>query len=256
MSLHRLENLSGKVAVIAGGAGQVGSATAYRLADQGARVVALVRRNLEAAQALMQSLPSADSLGHLALLASITDSASLAAAADQVRSRFGHCDILVNAAGTTCNIKPAQLDELTDEIFDEIVRTNLRGVFATIRAFAPLLKASGDGLIVNISSTAGLRASDSNLAYASAKAGVDLMTKTLAKALAPKVRVVAVAPGYLVKPTSGAVKAPGFNEKMAAVIPLNRIGEADDIASTIEACATTLRYATGITLVVDGGRTL
>jgi NAD(P)-dependent dehydrogenase (short-subunit alcohol dehydrogenase family) len=147
------------------------------------------------------------------------------------------------------------LEGLTDDLFDAVVQTNLRGVFATIRAFTPLLKANGDGLIVNVSSIAGITGSGSNLAYAAAKAGVDLLTKALGKALAPQIRVIAVSPGVV-----GSTFVPGrgaeFNEKAAATIPLKRIGHVDDTAAAIEACATTMRFATGSRFVVDGGRSL
>jgi NAD(P)-dependent dehydrogenase (short-subunit alcohol dehydrogenase family) len=159
-----------------------------------------------------------------------------------VKQRAGRCDILVNSAGFTKPVAANDLEGLTDELFDEVVQTNLRGVFATIRAFTPLLKANGDGLIVNVSSIAGFT-------------GVDVLTKGLAKALAPQVRVIAVSPGVV---DSSFVPGRGaeFNQKAAATIPLKRIGHVDDTAATIEACATTLRFATGSRFVVDGGRSL
>lgn len=249
---QRLNNLQGRVAVISGGCGQVGYATAKRLAEQGCRVVALVRRDLESAQAKMQVL----GLDHFAILADVTDSKSLVTAAQQVKEQAGRCDILINSASITKNILPINLDALTDEMFDSIVTTNLRGVFATIRAFAPMLKETKDGLIVNISSTSAEGASNSNVAYGCSKAGINQMTKTLAKALAPEIRIVSVSPGFMVEPTSGAVKGPGVNEKMAESSPLKRIGYADDIASTIEACCTHIRFATGSIFLVDGGRTV
>jgi NAD(P)-dependent dehydrogenase (short-subunit alcohol dehydrogenase family) len=144
---------------------------------------------------------------------------------------------------------------LTDTLFDEIVQTNLRGVFATIKAFAPLLTASGDGLVVNVSSIAGFTGSGSNLAYVAAKAGVDVLTRSLAKILAPAVRVIAVSPGVV---DSGFVPGRGadFNERAAGTMPLKRVGTVEDIASAIEACATHLRFATGSRFVIDGGRSL
>lgn len=250
---QRLSNLTGKVAVITGGCGQVGYATAQRLAEQGCRVVALVRRDLDNANVMMQALVGE---GHFALLADVTDSVSLTTAAKEVNERAGRCDILVNSASITKNVLPPNLDALTDEMFDSIVTTNLRGVFATIRAFAPMLKETKDGLIVNISSTSAEGASNSNVAYGCSKAGINQMTKTLAKALAPEIRIVAVTPGFMVEPTSGAVKGPGVNEKMAESSPLKRIGYADDIASTIEACCTHIRFATGSIFLIDGGRTV
>jgi NAD(P)-dependent dehydrogenase (short-subunit alcohol dehydrogenase family) len=172
-----------------------------------------------------------------------------------VKQRAGRCDILVNCAGFTKPVAANDLEGLTDDLFDAVVQTNLRGVFATIRAFTPLLKANGDGLIVNVSSIAGITGSGSNLAYAAAKAGVDLLTKALGKALAPQIRVIAVSPG-VVDSTFVPGRGAEFNEKAAATIPLKRIGHVDDTAAAIEACATTMRFATGSRFVVDGGRSL
>ena len=255
MSFEPISQLNGHVAVITGGKGAIGLATARRLAALGARIVSIDRSEPEKVQALLDALPQVASGPHMALTASITDSAALNAAAKEVKQRAGRCDILVNSAGFTKPVAANDLEGLTDELFDEVVQTNLRGVFSTIRAFTPLLQASGDGLIVNVSSIAGFTGAGSNLAYAAAKAGVDLLTKSLAKALAPQIRVLAVSPGVV---DSAFVPGRGadFNDKAAATIPLKRIGHVEDTASAIEACATTMRFATGSRFVVDGGRSL
>ena len=255
MSFEPVSKLDGHVAVITGGKGAIGWATARRLAALGARIVSIDRSDPEKVQALLDTLPKVASGAHFALTASITDSAALSAAAEAVKQRAGRCDILVNSAGFTKPVAANDLEGLTDDLFDAVVQTNLRGVFATIRAFTPLLKANGDGLIVNVSSIAGITGSGSNLAYAAAKAGVDLLTKALGKALAPQIRVIAVSPGVV---DSSFVPGRGaeFNEKAAATIPLKRIGHVDDTAAAIEACATTMRFATGSRFVVDGGRSL
>jgi len=255
MSFEPIDRLDQRVAVITGGKGAIGLATARRLAARGARIVSLDRRDPAGVQALLDTLPAVESGRHLALTASILDSAQLVAAAQAVQEQVGRCDILVNSAGSTRSIPAADLLALTDAVFDEILQTNLRGMFATIRAFAPLLKASGDGLVVNVSSIAGFTGTGSNLAYVAAKAGVDVLTKSLAKVLAPQVRVLAVSPG-VVDSTFVPGRGADFNEKTAASMPLKRIGEVDDIAAAIEACATTLRFATGSRFVIDGGRSL
>jgi 3-oxoacyl-[acyl-carrier protein] reductase len=254
MTFKRLANLNGQVAVITGGCGQVGFATAKRLAEQGARIISLVRRDIDQAQSMMEQLPN-HHLNHFAILASITDTVSLKNAVNEVTNRAGRCDILVNSAGTLNPISPNNLHDLTDDIFDEIVATNLRGVYATIREFSELLQSSGDGLIINISSQSAQRASNSCVAYAASKAGIDLMTKTLAKSMAPEVRVIAISPGYLEQATSGVTRIQD-NSVLANNSPLKRIGFADDIASTVEAYATMIRFATGIVVLVDGGRLL
>jgi len=253
-SFQPTDRLDGRVAVIAGGTGAIGLATARRLAALGARCVLLYRSGpAEAAAAQAAALPGT---GHSALRADITDSATLREAAAQVAAAHGGVmHILVNSAGHTKAVPAADLEGLTDELIDDILRANFRGVFATIRAFAPLLKGSGDGLVVNISSIAGFTGTGSNLAYSAAKAGIDVVGDALARALAPQVRVISVSPGVV---DSSFVPGRGadFNAKAAATMPLRRVGTADDVAAAVQACATTLRYATGTRIVVDGGRHL
>lgn len=249
-----LDRLDGHSVVIAGGTGAIGLATAQRLAALGARCALLFRSGEQAqADAQAAALPGG---GHLAIRADITDSSALRAAAAAAGEAFGGTlHMLVNSAGHTKAVPAADLEALSDELIDEILRANLRGVFATIRAFAPLLKASGDGLVVNVSSIAGFTGQGSNLAYVAAKAGVDVLGDALARVLAPAVRVLSVSPGVV---DSGFVPGRGadFNAKAAATMPLRRVGTADDVAAAIQACATTLRYATGTRIVVDGGRHL
>lgn len=254
MSFQALSRLDGKVAVIAGGLGAIGYATAQRLAALGTSCVLLHRRAADA-EARAAALPSDRGQRHAAVRADIIDSASLQAASAAVRISHGRCDILVNSAGHTRPVPAGDLDALTDELIDELLQANLRGVFATIRAFAPLLKESGDGLIVNVSSIAGFTGVGSNLAYVAAKAGLDVVGDALARVLAPTVRVVSVAPGAV---ESGFVPGRGaaFTETMARTTPLGRIGLPDDVAAAVEALATTLRFVTGTRLVVDGGRHL
>jgi 3-oxoacyl-[acyl-carrier protein] reductase len=109
-----------------------------------------------------------------------------------------------------------------------------------------------NSVIINMSSTAGLRASQSNLVYGASKAGIDLITKSLAKALAPKTRVVAIAPGYLEHATSGVIKAPDFNERISQTIPMKRVLTSNDVLNAVESIIS-MNMLTGITLVLDGG---
>lgn len=244
--------LAGKVAVLIGGSGAIGRATADRLANRGARAVLTYHRQGAKTEAFAKTLPGGP---HWAFPADVADSASLAALALEVAAREGRADILVNLAGFTRAIPHHDLDALDDGLFDEILTVGVRGVFASVRAFRPLLDASGDGLVVNISSIAGMTGQGSNVAYCAAKAGVDVMGKSLARALAPGIRVMTVSPGVI---DTGFVPGRGadFNEKAAGTIPIGRIGTAGDVADAICACATDLRYATGNILTIDGGRAL
>ncbi|MGU7772587.1 SDR family NAD(P)-dependent oxidoreductase [Burkholderia sp. MR1-5-21] len=244
--------LQGKVAVVFGGTGGIGAATAMRFARAGARVVVVGQHDAEKARQVAAGLPGD---GHRGAVASITDSAALNALADDVREREGRADILVNASGFTKAVRHADLDALTDELIDDIMKVNWRGQFAAIRAFRTLLDASGSGVVVNVSSIAATTGVGSNIAYCAAKAGLDVMTVALGRALAPRIRVLNVSPGVV---DTGFVPGRGddFNDKAAATTPLGRIGAPDDVAAAIEACATQLTFSTGVTIVVDGGRRL
>ena len=245
--------LDARNVVIAGGLGAVGRATAIRLAAIGARIIVLHRKPEDEAKAFIQSLPSGN---HFAVKASITDSGSLAQAAREVASHVTAVHVLVNTAGFTKPVPPADLAGLTDELIDSIFAANWRGVFATIRAFHPLLAASGDGLIVNVSSISATTGTGSNLAYVASKAGLDILGKSLARALAPTVRVLTVSPSAIDASSFVPGRGADFNAKAAAATPLKRIASPDDVAAAIEACATTLRFATGNVIAVDGGRGL
>ena len=247
-----VKTLSDKVAVVIGGSGGIGAAAAQALAAEGATVVVTWRSGEAAANALVANLPGT---GHLARRAVVEDTATLTALAAEVQRALGRCDILVNTAGYTKPVPIGDLDALTDDFIDDMFKVNWRGQFAAIRAFAPLLKASGDGLIVNVSSIAGLSGVGSNLAYAAIKAGIDTMTKSLARALAPTVRVMSVSPGVVATDFVPGRDAAAL-EKVAATIPLKRVATAEDVARAITACATHLTYSTGSLIVVDGGRAL
>lgn len=244
--------LAGKVAVVIGGSGGIGGASCRHLAEAGATVVVGYRTGAERAEAIASALPGPR---HIALPVSIGDSTSIELFRDEVLSKLGRADVLVNTAGTTEAIPHHDLDALTDDLIDRVFIGNWRGVFSTIRAFAAMLKASGDGLIINVSSIAATTGTGSNIAYCGAKAGLDTMTVSLARALAPTIRVMTVSPGVV---DTQFVPGRGreFKEKVELTTPLRRLTTPDDVAQAILACATSLTFSTGSRLVVDGGRHL
>ena len=245
--------LEHKVALVVGGAGGIGAASARLFAASGARVAITHRPGKpEAGEAVLATLPGE---GHAAFPADVADTASIVALQHAVAEKFGRLDVLVNTAGFTKAVPHADLDALDDALIDQMFAVNWRGQFATVRAFAPMLQASGDGLIVFISSIAALNGNGSSIAYCAVKAGTDVMIKSLARALAPAVRVMGVSPGVV---ATGFVPGRGeaFNAKTAATTPLQRVATAEDVASAVLACATHLRFSTGTTIVVDGGRSL
>ncbi|MDP9810072.1 NAD(P)-dependent dehydrogenase (short-subunit alcohol dehydrogenase family) [Rhizobium tibeticum] len=248
----QFDTLKGQVAIVVGGSGGIGSETCRLLAQSGATVVIGYRSGEAKAREIAEALPGS---GHIALRVSIEDTSSIQAFCAAALSACGRADILVNAAGVTKPVPHADLDALTDEIIDQVFVSNWRGVFATIRAFAPALAANGRGLIVNVSSIAAFTGIGSNIAYCGAKAGLDIMTNSLGRALAPAVRVMAVSPGVV-----DTEFVPGrdqeFKDKAAAATPLKRLTTPTDVAEAILACATHLKFSTGARIIVDGGRHL
>jgi NAD(P)-dependent dehydrogenase (short-subunit alcohol dehydrogenase family) len=245
MTFERLENLNGQVAVITGANGGIGFAVAQQLAKSGAKIVGLVRRDVDGMQNRLNKIGQ----GHIALLADVTDSNQLNAVASQLLQ----CDILVNNAGSSTNVNHKNLNALTDDIFEQTIKVNLTGTFYVTRAFTPLLMKSPHALIVNISSASSIKTGGSNIAYAAAKAGVDSLTRNLAKALAP-IRVVSINPTII--KTNFTNQSDSFYDNAATTFPLKRIVTVEDVASAVEALATTLRFNTGNNIVIDGGRTL
>jgi NAD(P)-dependent dehydrogenase (short-subunit alcohol dehydrogenase family) len=255
MTYKPLGNLDGQVAVITGAMGGIGFATAGRLANRGARIIGIVRRDLEESQAKLNTLPNSQ-LEHRAILADVNDKSQVNDAVKQAIAIAGQCNILVNTHGQTRRIPHERIEILTDDFFDDAVQKNLRSYFTVIRGFVPLMKKSPEGLIVNIGSAAGQNAgSGSNIAYCSAKAGIDALTRNLSRVLAPDIRVVGVSPGALATKFVPNI-ADGFYENVVKGTPLKRVPDVEDVAATVEAIATLIRFVTGNVITVDGGRTL
>lgn len=247
-----MQSLANHVALVTGGAGGIGSAICRELAASGAAVVIGYHRSRASAQALAAQLTPVP-LPHAALPVPVTDSAALNEVAQTVDRRYGRCDILVNCAGTTRYVPHHRLDELDDELIDDILATNVRGAFATVRALRPLMERSDSALVVNISSVAAVTATGSNVMYCASKAALDNMTKSLARALAPRIRVVSVSPGLVdtefVKSMDRA-----WRDEQAERTPLKRLATPREIACAVVAMATSLTFATGAIIAVDGGR--
>jgi 3-oxoacyl-[acyl-carrier protein] reductase len=244
--------LAGKVALVTGGGGGIGSAICRRLAEAGAQVIVNYNSNAQKAEAVMAALAGEN---HLTLQASVTDSAALRQMAAQVRERYGKLDLLVNNAGITRPVPHADLDGLEDEWIDRILQTNFRGAFACVRAFKELLMAGEGGTVVNISSVAAVTGIGSNVAYCASKAAMDSMTRSLARALAPKIRVVSVSPGWVWGEYASRME-PAYIQEQINKTPLGRIAQPEDVAEAVLAVATTLAFSTGCIIPVDGGRPL
>ena len=244
--------MSGKVAVVTGAGGGIGSVICKRLARAGASIVLTYRRSKEQTRAVMHRLAGE---GHMMVCAPVEDSEGLTRLAEQVDERYGKVDLLVNNAGITRFVAHDDLDGLDDELIDEIFCVNWRGAFACIRAFKDLLARGDGGVVVNISSNAGISGIGSNVAYCASKAALNVMTVSLARALAPKIRVVAIAPA-LVEGKYAEKLDPVWRQEQAEKAPLKRLVKPEDVADAVLAVATTLTFSTGCTIVVDGGRLL
>lgn len=240
-------SMDGQVAVVTGAAGGIGTGICTRLAEAGARIV-LVGRDGARLGAAAGRLPGS---GHWAHAVDVADSAGLATLAAEIEKREGRLDVLVNNAGFTKFVPHPDLDALTDELIDEVFRVNWRGPFAAVRALHPLLEAGDGGVVVNISSNAGASGRGSNIAYAAAKAGLNVMTLALARALGPRVRVVAVAPGFVdtgfVSRDASWVDAATANSILKRKIPPEVIGDA------VLAVVTRMPFTTGAVIAADGG---
>ncbi|WP_333826657.1 SDR family NAD(P)-dependent oxidoreductase [Pararhodobacter sp.] len=241
-----MQSMDGRVVVVIGGTGSIGAATAKRFAEAGATVCVTQRARPD--RALSEA-------GFRVYQADVADTQSLTALRGSLEQDHGRIDLLVHASGFTRAIAHADLDALTDAVIDDMLAVNWRGQFATLRELAPLLRKGERPLSVFISSISGMNGIGSNIAYCAAKAGIDVMVKSLARALAPDIRVMGVAPG-VVDNSFVPGRDKSASDKIAASVPLRRIATPEDIADAIFACDTALGYATGTTLVMDGGRLL
>ncbi len=238
-----------------GGAGGIGSAVCRALAETGFRVVVGYARSRDRAEELAAGLPGGP---HLGLATDVTDSAALGALAHIVERELRGCDVLVNAAGVTRFVPHEDLDSLDDELIDTILRTNVRGAFAAVRALRPLLERSelpGGGVVVNVSSIAAVTGQGSNVAYCASKAALDSLTRSLGRALAPRIRVVSVSPGVV---DTGFIRSldPAWRDDQLARTPLGRLASPGEVAAAVLAAVRDLTFTTGSVLSVDGGRPL
>ncbi|MDE5457148.1 SDR family NAD(P)-dependent oxidoreductase [Bradyrhizobium sp. CSA112] len=241
-----------KVALVTGGSSGIGKATAARLAAMGSAVVVGYNSRRALAEEVVGGLQGS---GHLAMSIAIDDQASIAEAVAAVDKQHGRLDVLVNCGGATTPVPAADLQGLTDDIFDRTVTLNLRGPFAMVRAFRPLLERGSGAAIVNISSIAARTGLGSSLAYLAAKAGVDALTIALAKVLAPRIRVFSVSPAG-VDTDFVAGRTREQLQKTAERMPLAHVTTSDDVARAVIACIVNLTSSTGIVVPVDEGRHL
>lgn len=245
--------LRGKVAIVTGGGTGMGRAISLLFAREGAAVVVNYSKSRAKAEEVASRIQAAGSRA-LALRADVSLEAECKALVDQTLGQFGRLDLLINNAGWTRRIPHAELDSLTDEIWDRTFAVNVKGVWYLIRAAVPHLRKDY-GSIVNITSVAAFTGFGSSIAYCASKAALTAMTKSLARALAPEIRVNAIAPGFV---DTGFVDWPReVVQNSLETTPIGRLTEPEDVAAlALFLASDDSRAMTAATLFADGGITV
>ena len=238
--------LKGRVALVTGSAKRLGRAVAMRLAEEGADVVVHYRSSQAEAQSAVKEI---EKLGRrsVAIGADLGNVAEIKRLLDEAGKHFGRLDILVNSAA---NFLPASMISTTEQIWDDALDTNLRAPFFCAQAAAPWLRRT-QGVIINFADTSGLLGWTGYIPHSVSKAGVIMLTKVLAKALAPEVRVNAIAPGTITMEGD----PPDWEADFIKLAPLRRPGKPEGITDAVVFLVQS-KFITGQVLVVDGGRTL
>ena len=245
------------VALVTGASSGIGQSTALRLARQGYAVAINYSHSEEKAHATAQ-MAEATGAETLVVQADVSDEAAVRAMLESVRARFGRLDALVNNAGTTVSTPPTDLEGLSVEDWDRVFAVNVRGPWLVTRAAVPLLRESPNAAIVNLASIVGLRPGPQPLPYAASKAAIVNLTKTLAGALGPAIRVNAVAPGWMEGDWMERTLGENYErlmERRAKATPLKRCVTAEDVAETIVSLIVSNPFVNGQIIVIDGGYT-
>jgi pteridine reductase len=242
--------LAGRCVLVTGGAKRLGAAIGRRLHAAGADLVVHYHRSRPAADALVAELESARAGSGLAVCADLHDVERLPALVEAALARFGRLDVLVNNAST---FYPTPVGSITPAQFDDLVGTNLRAPLFLSQAAAPALRAS-QGLILNMVDIHGRRPLKAHPVYSAAKAGLVMLTRSLARELGPEIRVNGIAPGPVLWPERDLDES--LKAEIVAKTALKRSGSAEDIARTAYFFAAEAPYVTGQVIAVDGGRSI
>jgi len=247
MAIPGTNSLDGKVALVTGAAKRLGKASALALAEAGANVaITFLHSRKEAQQTLRELETRGRGVRGLAIRCDITDPKSVRSAVKAVVQKFGGIDILINNAG---NYETVEFEKLTLKQWDAIFASNVRGPFLVSKEALPYLRKRR-GRIIHLGSLGGLRPWPSHAHYCSSKAALHMLTRVMAKALAPEVAVNCVAPGMI---DLGEKSAAAFMKRMAKETPMQRNGTAEDVASAVMFFASAPHFVTGQITFVDGG---
>jgi NAD(P)-dependent dehydrogenase (short-subunit alcohol dehydrogenase family) len=245
------------VCIVTGSSSGIGAATALLFAQNGYDVVINYARKAEPAERVAAQCREAGAQA-LVVRADVADNAQCVALADAVRGRWGHADVLVNSAGITTQFADLKnLDAITAQDFEATYRVNVIGVFQAAKAVAPLMKGRPNASIVNISSMGGRMGTGSSIAYAASKGAVNTLTLSLARALAPQVRVNAVLPGMVdgdwMRNGLGPEVFEARRQRYESRALLNTVLQPQDVARAVYWLAAEARKTTGQLVDLDAG---
>ena len=243
------------VALITGGGTGVGRACALQFAERGYDVAVNYSRSAAEAELTVADV-SKCGVTAIAYQCDVSVDADVRRMMTNIEQQWGRLDVLVNNAATTNFIAHTDLEAMTEKMWDRILGVNTKGPFFCTRAAAKLLAAGGNGAVVNVSSVAGQTGAGSSIAYCASKGALNTLTKSLARALAPKIRVNAVCPGPIDSRWIREGNPSWDLDKMVAGLPLPRASQPKDIADAVVFLAITASMVTGQLVVVDGGQTL
>ncbi len=246
-------DLAGKVAIVTGGGTGMGKAISTRLAAAGASVVVNYSRSADEASATVSELEAAGGRA-VAIQADVADAGQVAELVRQTVDRYGRLDMVVNSAGTTVFVPFADLDGIDEATWDRIMAVNVKAPWLVAKAAARALRADGGGAIVNISSVAGIKPGGSSLAYSVSKAAMIHLTKGLALALAPDIRVNSIAPGF-VNTRWHDNSSPERKRQIAEASPLRSHVSVESIATATLECLRNDNM-TGQVIAIDSGSLL
>jgi len=234
------------IVVVIGGTGGIGAQVVKQAIELGAKVIVGARS--VASDKIPEGICSGFAID-------ISDASSIRAFSKAIKEQYGRVDVLVNTAGYSYQLPPKRLDLLSDDIIDEVMSVNARGPLIVMREMAELLKLGNDPALINLSSITAATGGGSNIAYAASKAAIDTASKAVARALAPKVRVVNVSPSALDTNFARNRKDDFINATINASA-LKRLASLEEVATAVICAARLLTATTGTTVYVDAGRHL